>query len=195
VWLGFYFHFSLRDHVMKHTHNMLKKGLMGKANKNAMRALLLWSMFYGIAYLVFWYYRKTFKIPRSWHENMSIKCGEPPQNKRFFRKSLAYLAITSITVGAYFGIQVQCLYFGGMPDKRILRSTWTTRFLRLSLTGLLVSPAILPYALVPWTWDLWKICLFKMGLPALYAGFAMFAFSNAAYARFGLLNKLEDRKD
>jgi len=195
LWLGFYFHFAFREHIIKHIHNMLKRGMLGDAKRNAIRAIVLWSLFYIVAYLTFRYWRTEFKIPRSWHDNMSIQCEEPPKNKRFFRKSLAYLAITSISVGAYYGIQVHSLFFGGMPDKRVLRSSWITRFFRACLTGVLLAPAVIPYVLLPWTLELWVLCLFKIGLPALYAGFAMFGFSNELYRKFGLLNKLEERKD
>jgi len=104
-------------------------------------------------------------------------------------KSLCQSGVPIFTFGAYCGTLFERRVFGTRLLSTYVESRLNLLKLlcRILFTAVLVVPFGLVLLLLPWTLHLAVLVLIKNLLPAVLAGFFMFAFSSYLWKRFNLV--------
>ena len=119
-------------------------------------------------------------------DNMLNKCGLTfKEHKMIVVPAFVKMGVISAPFGAYFGILVDAVYFGGTREKVNRGSLWLAilRFLTISA---LVLPTTLPFFYISSTNHVWVLYLFKISMPFFLATFVMFAFARPLFEKLGI---------
>eukprot|EP00347_Sterkiella_histriomuscorum_P012454 403368512 len=194
IWLAFYFHFCMRDILMKHIENISerKEYQVPYMNCISISFLIFVAVFMSqvATYLIV---EETFTADPKWIRNIYIKCGKDTTKKNgtLSYKQVIDSGISTAFYGGYLGILVYRKIFG-VAHKDILKvnSLVIIKFVaRIIVMGIMGIPAILLYFLLPDTAHLAVLIIFKTLLPVNYGAFIIYGFSYTVFKKLRLLNK------
>ncbi len=95
------------------------------------------------------------------------------------------MGVVSASFGAYFGILVDAVYFGGSRE-RINSGSLRLAFLRFLTISAIVFPITIPFFYISSTNHVWVLYLFKVSMPFFIATFVMFAFARPIFEKLGI---------
>lgn len=117
---------------------------------------------------------------------MLSKCGLAfNEHKMFVVPAFVKMGVISAPFGAYFGILVDAVYFGGTRERINNGSLWLA-FLRFITISALVLPITLPFFYISSTNHVWVLYLFKISVPFFLPTFVMFAFARPIFEKLGI---------
>lgn len=117
---------------------------------------------------------------------MLTKCGLAfNEHKMFVVPAFVKMGVISAPFGAYFGILVDAVYFGGTRERINSGSLWLA-FLRFITISVLVLPFTLPFFYISSTNHVWFLYLFKISVPFFLPPFVMFAFARPIFEKLGI---------
>jgi hypothetical protein len=117
---------------------------------------------------------------------MLSKCGLAfNEHKMFVVPAFVKMGVISAPFGAYFGILVDAVYFGGTRERINNGSLWLA-FLRFITISVLVLPITLPFFYISSTNHVWVLYLFKISVPFFLPTFVMFAFARPIFEKLGI---------
>ena len=117
---------------------------------------------------------------------MLSKCGLAfNEHKMFVVPAFVKMGVISAPFGAYFGILVDAVYFGGTRERINNGSLWLA-FPRFITISVLVLPITLPFFYISSTNHVWVLYLFKISVPFFLPTFVMFAFARPIFEKLGI---------
>jgi hypothetical protein len=123
---------------------------------------------------------------------MLAKCGLTfNEHKMFVVSAFVKMGVISAPFGAYFGILVDAVYFGGTHE-RINTGSLFLALLRFLTISALVLPITLPFFYISSANHVWFIYLFKISVPFFLPTFVMFAFARPIFEKLGIQSEKEE---
>lgn len=188
IWLAFFFHFCLRSHILSHISQVVSNpGYVFSYAHLAEKATIAAVVLFMSQVLVYWHAKNTFSPPQEWIDNLNRKCGNPAPNKTFNYTSVSESGVVLLSFANYIGIIYQRCKWGVIPDD-YLKGTGVENFVkRLVVLVVLCLPAVVPLLMVDITAALWKVTIFKLTVPCLWAGFVMFGLTYPVWKHYGMI--------
>jgi hypothetical protein len=108
IWSAFYFHYCLRENIIKHIHFLIqnKEATLHRLNYKKYLAFSTSLFLFGMLsqLVVYLIVDNVFTPPARWVLNLNFKCGTTPVNQSFDKKSMVQAGVFSVGYGAYLGI-------------------------------------------------------------------------------------------
>jgi len=123
---------------------------------------------------------------------MLAKCGLTfNEHKMFVVPAFIKMGVISAPFGAYFGILVDAVYFGGTRERVNKGSAWMA-MMRFMTISAIVLPITIPFFYISSQNHVWVLYLFKVSAPFFVATFVMFAFARPIFERLGIQREVVD---
>ena len=151
--------------------------------------LLIWACITVFQIFNFLVARRDFQLPppQLWLDNMLAKCGLVfNEHKMFVVSAFVKMGVISAPFGAYFGLLVDAVYFGGTRERINTGGSLFLALLRFLTISVLVLPITLPFFYISSANHVWFLYLFKISVPFFLPPFVMFAFARPIFEKLGI---------
>ena len=126
---------------------------------------------------------------------MQSKCGLTfNEHKMFVVPAFIKMGVISAPFGAYFGLLVDAVHFGGTRE-RVNKGSFWLAFLRFLTISAIVLPITIPFFYISSSQNhVWVLYLFKVSAPFFLATFVMFAFGRPIFERLAIQREIDNTK-
>ena len=149
----------------------------------------MWIVIISISGVLFYVTATSFTYPDAWIKKI-IACNGGEEglspNGMFTNNAFISTGGASAIFGAYFGIMLDSIYLRGTAATVNSTPFWKG-LARLAVSLLLVSPFLLPYALISSKSQMMVVYLFKQTVPLFFMMLTLFSVVKMAHAKLKLV--------